>query len=80
MRSSILIFDTGKCPPPPKPGPTAIEKALCKVRQEQQCAKKKPKGIHFGSAYASSLLDIESSYIEFMVSKCGTLKIKKLKM
>ena len=80
-----MIFDIGKCPPPPKPGPTAIEKALCKVRQEQQCAKKKPKGIHFGSAYASSLLDIESSYIEssfleFMTNKCGTSKIKKLKM
>ena len=34
--------------PPKEPGrtpsgPTALEKALCKVRQEQECAKKKPK-------------------------------------
>ena len=46
-------FSAGQQPPKEpglKPsGPTALEKALCKVRQEQECAKKKPKVSHCGA-------------------------------
>jgi hypothetical protein len=62
----------GKCGKPPTAGPTAIEKALCKVRQEQECARKKPRGIHFDSAYASAASSSSSSsFLEFMMSYCG---------
>ena len=57
-----------------KNGPTAIERALCKVRKEQECAKRKLKPIVFPSPYAR----FSESKSRAKVLKMEVLKTKVL--
>ena len=55
-------------------GQGAIEKVLCKIRQEQECARKKPKTIPVTSSYEN--IDDDggggvTNFMEFMKSVCG---------
>ena len=69
----------GKAPasPPKAPkGPTVIESALCKIRLQQACMKKKQKRLRFGSSYgADSGSDGRNghttAFLEFMGIFCG---------
>ncbi len=65
-------------PPIVHKGPTVIESALCKIRLQQACMKKKQKSIQFGSSYGgdgssrtSSHGGHDTMFLEFMGIFCG---------